>query len=101
MKYIISENKLEQLKNHFLNTFLKDNVSRIDSFIIINSDYEDDEYGIKQPSFEYDHYDGRLYVNSNIRNYFTSMFGGGLDTNNEFFKEWFGNRFNVRVSFVE
>lgn len=99
MDFIISENKLEQLKNNFLDTFLKNNVRKFDSFIVIQNTDSDDEY--EQPYFEYDHYDGRLFVNSNIRNYVTSMFGGDLDTNHEFFKEWFGSRFNVQVSFVE
>ena len=40
MDFIINENKLEQLKNNFLDTYLKDNVSRFDSFIIINSGYD-------------------------------------------------------------
>lgn len=101
MEFIISESKFEQLKNNFLDTFLKDNVSRIDSFIIINSDYDDDEYGIKQPIFEYDHYDGRLYVNSNIRNDFMNIFGLNEEKSNDSFKNWFENRFEVEVAFVE
>jgi hypothetical protein len=100
MKYIISENKLEQLKTNFLNSYIENNVRKFDSFILVSNDVENDSE-IVEPHFEYDYYDGRLFVNKDIRDNFTNIFGYSKEKSNDFFKKWFEEYFLVEVAFVD
>ena len=106
MKFIISENKLKDIKKklyqykmHYLDSYTKGSaVRKFDTFIVIEDpqDYEDFE----EPHMEYDSYDGRLFVNKKLRNEFTSMFGDDREESDEFFKHWFEIKFPVDVKFL-
>jgi len=102
MKIIIKENKLEKIIHNFLDGYInKDTVSNVDSFIIVyNEDMEsDDMEGDPAILFEYDFYDGRLYINGYWLLSFMKMFG--LEQNERAFKiidEWFENKFDVEVN---
>ena len=106
MKFIISENKLKQLKDklvkykiNYLDSYVNNGIVRkFDSFIVIEDPSVDNDF--EEPHMEYDSFDGRLYVNEKIRNTFTSMFGDDKEESNKFFKEWFENKFNVEIKFL-
>lgn len=108
MKFIISENKLEevklkvlQLKIDQLNSYLKDKrAGSFDTFIVIWGDDEDFD-GNRDVLFEYDYFDGRLYVSENVRNTFTGFFGDDKEKSDAFFKHWFENKFDVDVAFLD
>lgn len=101
MRFIISENKLENLKINFLNSYVKDkDVRTFDSFILIQNN-DTDDYENEDPHFEYDYSDGRLYVGQNVRNNFSNIFGYDKKHANQFFKNWFEDKFKVEVAFVD
>lgn len=101
MEYIISENKLEQLKNKFLTSYVNDrNVLKFDTFIVVANE-DGDEFELEEPYFEYDYSDGRLFVNRDVRNNFTNIFGYTKEKSNDFFKNWFENKFQVEIAFVD
>lgn len=98
MKFIISENKLNQLRDKFLNSYVTlGDIRTFDSFIVIE-DPSADEFD--EPNFEYDYSDGRLFVNKNLRNIFSNLFGLNKEESNRVFKEWFESKFNVDIKFL-
>jgi hypothetical protein len=100
MKIIIKENKLEQIIINFLNEYMSDNVvSYVDSFIVVyNENMEsDDVEGEPLVLFEYDFYDGRLYVNGYWLDGFMNMFGLNKDESYKIIDKWFENKFDVEV----
>jgi len=106
MKFIISENRLKDLKNklvkhkmNYLDSYVGD-VSKTRDFIILWGDkieFEDNH----EILFEYDYYDGRLYVNKELRHTFSSMFGDNREESDVIFKRWFENKFGVEVKFLD
>lgn len=95
MKFIISENKLNQLRDKFLNSYVTlGDIRTFDSFIVIEDPLADE---FDEPNMEYDSYDGRLFVNKKIRNVFSGMFGDDEEESNYFFKKWFEKKFKVEV----
>lgn len=106
MKFIITENKLEELKKKLIRYKIKHldsyvnnrNVRRRDSFIIIEDPSVDDDF--EEPHMEYDYYDGRLFVNKELRNTFRAMFGDDREEMDTFIKRWFEDKFNVEVKFL-
>lgn len=105
MKFIISENKLKELrkklflakKNHLDSYVTNSYVRKFDSFIVIEDPDADSDFD--EPYMEYDSYDGRLFVNKKLRNRFTSLFGSDEEQSNLFFQKWFENRFGVKINF--
>lgn len=107
MKFIISENKLEGLKERldsyikkYLDSYIvnKDSIEMFGNFILINAP-ERDEWD--EPMFEYDFEDGRLYVKNSVRDVFSGMFGLNKKESDLHFKKWFENKFDVEVKFLE
>ena len=105
MKFLITEDqlkklklKLYQFKIKFLNSYVtKGTVRKFDSFIVIE-DSSADEFD--EPHMEYDSFDGRLYVNKEIRSTFTDLFGDDEEESNKFFKQWFEDKYGVDVKFL-
>lgn len=50
---------------------------------------------------EFDHMDGRLWVNRNFQKRLTDTFGLSGGRTKVLLKQWFENKFNVKVEFVE
>lgn len=101
MKIIIKENKLEKIIHNFLDGYInKDTVSNIDTFIVVYNEHMESEDMEGEPSilFEYDFYDGRLYINGHWLLSFMKMFG--LEQKNAFkiIDEWFENKFDVKIN---
>ena len=103
MKYIINNTKLNELITKHITDYLdgkvNNNLSRVDSFIIIHRDVDD---GDDEPiSLEYDNFDGRLYINKDFLNEFRTWFPMGDDeSSKELIKNWFESKFPVEVKFV-
>lgn len=102
MKFIISENRLKELKkklvkvkiDHLDSYVTNSYIRKFDSFIVIEDPLADE---FDEPIMEYDSYDGRLFVNKKIRSVFSGMFGDDEEKSNNFFKKWFEKKFKVEV----
>jgi hypothetical protein len=99
MNYIITENRIYELKTNFLDGYIDDNVSRLDTYLLIHNNGKG-EFELYEPFFEFDYSDGRLFINSDIRNYFISLFGSNTSDADEFISDWFTNKFDVIVEFT-
>jgi hypothetical protein len=99
MNYIITENRISELKTNFLDGYIDDNVSRFDSYLLIHNTGKD-EFELYEPFFEFDYSDGRLFINSDIRETFISLFGSNTSDADEFISDWFTNKFDVIVEFT-
>ena len=101
MKYVISENRLNQFIIDYLNDIIERKVvNRLHPYIVISQrigDEEDDWEDI----IEFDHTDGRLWVNRNLQKMLTDMFALSQERMKVLLKQWFENKFNVKVEFVE
>jgi hypothetical protein len=101
MKYIISESRLNQfLLDYLEGTIERKVVNHTHPYIIVShqiGDGEDDWEDI----MEFDHMDGRLWVNRNFQKRLTDTFGLSVGRTKVLLKQWFENKFNVKVEFVE
>lgn len=50
---------------------------------------------------EYDHTDGRLWINKYFLNVFNEMFAMEMKDSENFIRNWFESRFDVKIEFVE
>lgn len=99
MNYIITENRISELKTNFLDGYIDDNVSRLDTYLLIHNTGKG-EFELYEPFFEFDYSDGRLFINSDIRGTFISLFGSNTSDADEFISNWFTNKFDVIVEFT-
>ena len=100
MKYIITEDRLDEFLTNYLNSWVKDMaVSHTNPFIIISrkiEDFEDwDDY------MEYDYSDGRLWINKNFKNLMMDMSNKSEVGVRVFIGKWFEDKFNVDIKYVE
>jgi len=100
MKYIISENRLNEIMTEYLNGWAESRtVYRNDPFIVIEEpNHEVEDWDV---IMEYDITDGRLYVSKRITKLLIDLFGKNEIDVRVFVAEWFGKKFNVDVEFVE
>jgi len=99
MNYIITENRISELKTNFLDGYIDDNVSQLDTYLLIHNTGKG-EFELYEPFFEFDYSDGRLFINSDIRETFISLFGSNTSDADEFISDWFTNKFDVIVEFT-
>lgn len=100
MNYIITEDRVTEIKTNFLNGYVTNNITRLDTFLLVyNTDEHDDFEGL-EPFLEYDYSDGRLFINSDIRDNFVSLFGADNSEADEFISDWFSDKFGVTVEFT-
>ena len=101
MKYIISENRLNQFMLDYLEDLVgRKVVNRLHPYIVVSQqigDGEDDWEDI----MEFDHTDGRLWINRSFLKKMTDMFSLSGGRTKVLIKQWFENKFNVKVEFVE
>lgn len=102
MKYIISENRLSEFINSYLESFLSTKaISHSDPWIIISQAAQGDDE-IWADYMEHDYTDGRLWVNKVFLRDFMDLFGfRDKESALSFIKNWFENKFEVEVKFVE
>ena len=101
MNYIITENRIHELKTNFLNGYIGSNILRLDTYLLINNNRNEYDFEILEPFFEYDYSDGRLFINSDIRDNFMSLFGAENSEADEFLSDWFSDKFGVTVEFTD
>jgi hypothetical protein len=101
MKYIISQQRLNNFILEYLDNWVKgNNVNGFDMFITITSrdifdDFEDEIY------IEYDYEDGRLFVDEQIRKHFMGLFNKDKDDLDNILKTWFENKYGVDIKYVD
>jgi hypothetical protein len=101
MKYVISENRLNQFIIDYLNDIIERKVvNRLHPYIVISQRIGDDEDDWED-IIEFDHTDGRLWVNRNLQKMLTDMFALSQERMKVLLKQWFENKFNVKIEFVE
>ena len=54
MNYIITENRIHELKTNFLNGYIGSNILRLDTYLLINNNSNEYDFEILEPFFEYD-----------------------------------------------
>ena len=102
MKYIITENRLHEFMNNYLNSWASTKViNDRDGFIFMEEpSYPGaDEWNIVM-EFDYRE-DGRLWFNNNFRKNFMDIFMLTSEEANQFIKEWFENKFDVEVKYIQ
>ena len=101
MKYIITESRLHNFMSEYLDSMLKDKiVSNSNPFIVIsdNIQSEDDTWN---DIMEFDHSDGRLWINNQFKKFMSDLFAMSVLDIIPFITKWFENRFNVEVEYTE
>lgn len=102
MRYIISESRLHEFINQYLETFLESRaVSQFDSFIVVSEKIspEDDEW---VDYMEYDSSDGRLWINQSFLKGFVDLFAfTDGESAQEFIKTWFEKKFGVKIKYCQ
>ena len=99
MKYIITESNLDEIRTNYLNDRTSSS-SIIDNFIIIYNPSEPDDIE-DTVIMEYDHEDGRLFINSNFGHGFSDLFFNNDEEAYKFMSEWFENKFDVFVEYAQ
>lgn len=101
MKYIISEARLHDFIYRYLETFLESKIIlRVDPYIGIEGPEIDDYSGSPQ-YMEYDHTDGRFWINKSFLESFMKLFAIDKKTAQNFISGWFSDKFDVEIKFVE
>ena len=102
MNYLVTYPQLRKFMTEYLNDLLNQfSVSEIDSFIIIDYNYnEPDEYSIDNIAMEYDSDDGRLFIDKNFLDKFSIWFPLDMEQIKEFIKDWFEDMYNVKIKLV-
>lgn len=102
MKYIISENRLSEFINSYLESFVSNKaVTHSDPWIIISQAAQGDDENWDD-YMEHDYTDGRLWINKIFLKGFMDLFGfRDKESAQDIIKNWFENKFEVDVKFVE
>lgn len=104
MKFIIHENRLQEIMNYFLDTFLESKTfSQFDNFIVISDigDFDNENYTYPE-HMEYDYEDGRLWISLFFLNYFIDTFGvKDFEVAQKYISDWFEGKFNVKVKYTQ
>ena len=100
MKYIISENRLQEFVNSYLDNILDQSVvMRPDPYIIIAEPSVDDfPYS---DWMEYDRLDGRLWINRKFLQRFMDTFGFDAEMSQELIGNWFEGKFDRVIKYKE
>lgn len=101
MKYIITENRLDNFMMSYLDTLVESkDVRMLDSFIVISEKVFADEeewWDI----MEFDKIDGRLWLSEKFVRNFDDLFGRGREETIKIITKWFENKFNVESEYQE
>lgn len=99
-KYVITNERLLEFVEKYLNSLADRGYWEQDPFIIISGFMEDDDE-TDVYFMEWDRTDGRLYINKRFLKIFTDMFPFSFDQAIQFISDWFEKRFEVKVAFVD
>jgi hypothetical protein len=97
MKYIITENRLNEFMFHYLDNWLSSKRTYdYDQFIIIEELIDEDGESA-EIEMEYDGEDGRLWFDKNFRTNLMDICSKTNEEINQLIKEWFEYKFGVVV----
>jgi len=101
MKYIITESRLNQFILDYLEDLVgRKVVNRLHPYIVVSQQIGDDEDDWED-IMEFDHRDRRLWINRTFLKKLTDMFALSEGRIKVLIKQWFQNKFDVKVKFVE
>jgi hypothetical protein len=99
MKYIITESQLDKIRRDYIENRVGSE-SNFEEFIIIYNPGEVDDIE-DEVMMEYDHTDGRLYVNSSFGHSFSDLFFPNDEEAYKFISEWFEWKYGVNVEYAQ
>ena len=101
MKYIISESRLIEFMNDYLDSLLEEKiVSRMNPYIVISDNLESDNEEWRD-IMEFDRNDGRLWVHHEFLKQFDDLFGRGPQESMNIITNWFEHHFDVKSKYQE
>ena len=100
MKVIVTENKLRDIQLNYLNT-MKYDYSNFDNFIVLYYPDNRDDYELSEVMMEYDFEDYRLFIDSNFVKDFGLTYFPNEDDAQPFIRDWFEEKFGVKVKYME
>ena len=101
MKIIITENKLRNLQLQYLNNSIGSD-SDFEEFIIVYYPSSDDEDEFMDDvMMEFDHTDGRLYIDKSFLDNFGKVYFPNEDDAGPFIKDWFEYQYGVDIKYME
>jgi len=102
MKYIITESKLDMLMTEYMDHVLAGKkVSDGDGFLLIYDDLGEDYLYEEEVVIDYNYDNSEMSIRMDLINMFTSMFSRDIEQTKEFIKNWFENKFNLKVGYVD
>lgn len=99
MKYIIKESKLNDLRKEYIENRIGSD-SDFEEFIIVYYPFREDD-DENEIMMEYDHEDGRLYVDSSFGHGFSDLFFPNDEEAYKFISEWFEWKYGVNVELTQ
>ena len=100
MKYIITENRLNEFMFNYLDNWLSSKHTYDYGQFIIIEELIDEDGESADIEMEYDGEDGRLWFDKNLRRALMSMSNKTNEEINQLIKEWFEYQFGVEVKKV-
>ena len=97
MRYIITENRLRQFINSFIDNWTSTKLRYLYFDNILYMDTEDEGYCV----MEYDPSDGRLWFSKRLKHDLQNIFNLSQEEIYKIMKEWFEAHNDVEVAFVE
>ena len=100
MKYIITENRLNEFMFNYLDNWLSSKHTYDYGQFIIIEELIDEDGESADIEMEYDGEDGRLWFDKNLRRSLMSISNKTNEEINQLIKEWFEYQFGVEVKKV-
>ena len=102
MKYIITESKLDMLMTEYMDHALAGKkVSDEGGVLLIYDDLGEDYLYEEEVVIDYNYDNSEMSIRMDLINMFTSMFSRDIEQAKEFIKNWFENKFNLEVGYVD
>ena len=76
-------------------------VSDGDGFLLIYDDLGEDYLYEEEVVIDYNYDNSEMSIRMDLINMFTSMFSRDIEQTKEFIKNWFENKFNLEVGYVD
>ena len=105
MKYLITESQLDRVKSK-INDLMISDLNRIldydrtsdGDFIVIYSEERGPDFFVLM---EFDHSDGRLFIDESFLDNFSSMYPLDMKQSAKFISDWFSKAFDVDIMFFD